>query len=111
MKWIIAGLIVIGLYSCSTNDVSVDNSLKKYFDENKVEGCFGLYDNGTGGFTIYNLDRYRDSAFLPASTFKIVNSLIGLQTGRIVDDSMVIKWDGIVRQNADWNQDLSMYSA
>jgi len=111
MKWIIPGLIVIGFFSCSTNNVKIDDSLKKYFDENKVEGCFGLYDNGTGQFTIYNLPRYRDSAFLPASTFKIVNSLIGLQTGQIEDDSMVIKWDGVVRWNPEWNRDLSMYSA
>ena len=111
MKWIIPGLIVIGFFSCSTNNVKIDDSLKKNFDENKVEGCFGLYDNGTGQFTIYNLPRYRDSAFLPASTFKIVNSLIGLQTGQIEDDSMVIKWDGVVRWNPEWNRDLSMYSA
>ena len=48
---------------------------------------------GNWNFTVYNLDRYRDSAFLPASTFKIVNSLIGLQTGVITNDSMIIKWD------------------
>jgi beta-lactamase class D len=111
MKWIIAGLYVICLFSCAPNNVKIDNSLKKYFDENKVDGCFALYDNGTGQFTIYNLSRYRDSSFVPASTFKIVNSLIGLQTGKIIDDSMIIKWDGITRWNPEWNQDLSMYRA
>src|SRR5205085_7320454 len=55
--------------------------------------------------------RYRDSSFLPASTFKIVNSLIGLQTGKISSDSMVIKWDGIKRPVEEWNQDLTMYKA
>ena len=70
-----------------------------------------MFDNGTGQFTIYNLKRYRDSAFLPASTFKIVNSLIGLQTGKITNDSMVIKWDGVKRANPDWNKDLTMYQA
>lgn len=68
-------------------------------------------DNGTGEFTVYNLSRYRDSSYLPASTFKIVNSLIGLQTGRISSDSMVIKWDGVVRPFDTWNKDLSMYEA
>jgi beta-lactamase class D len=97
--------------SCSQNNVEIDNSLKKYFDENKVEGTFALMDNGTGRFTIYNLSRYRDSSYLPASTFKIVNSLIGLQTGKISNDSMVIKWDSVVRRVADWNQDLTMYKA
>ena len=76
-----------------------------------MEGCFALMDNGTGKFTVHNLGRYRDSSYLPASTFKIVNSLIGLQTGKISGDSMVIKWDGVKRNIDDWNQDLSMYSA
>jgi beta-lactamase class D len=53
----------------------------------------------------------RDSAFLPASTFKIVNSLIGLQTGVIKNDSMVIKWDGVKRSSDAWNKDLTMYEA
>lgn len=97
--------------ACNTNNVTQDNSLKKYFDENKVQGCFGLMDNGSGQFTIYNLSRFRDSSYSPASTFKIVNSLIGLQTGHITNDSMVIPWDGIKRWNEDWNKDLSMYQA
>ena len=104
-------LITSFLQACSPNNVKKDNSLKRYFDENKVDGCFSIFDNGTGKFTVYNLSRYRDSSYLPASTFKIVNSLIGLQTGDIVNDSMKIKWDGIKRWNDDWNKDLTMYEA
>src|SRR4029453_677736 len=66
--------------SCSPNDVDEDNSLKKYFDENKVNGSFCLFDNAIGKFTVYDLDRYKDSAYVPASTFKIVNALIGVET-------------------------------
>jgi beta-lactamase class D len=101
----------IVLTGCNHNNVSEDNSLKKIFDENHVTGSFGMFNNGTGKFTVYNLARYRDSAYLPASTFKIINSLIGLQTGKIVDDSMVIKWDGVERWVKEWNQDLTMYDA
>ncbi|MBL7741439.1 MAG: class D beta-lactamase [Chitinophagaceae bacterium] len=112
MRPVIACLLTVVLFaSCSTNNVETDNSLKKYFDESKVEGCFALMNNGTGKFTVYNLSRYRDSSYLPASTFKIINSLIGLQTGKIANDSMVIKWDSVVRRVADWNQDLNMYQA
>ena len=97
--------------ACSSNNVIKDDSLKKYFVEHKVEGCFALLDNGTGKFRVYNLPRYRDSSYLPASTFKIVNSLIGLQTGRISSDSMVIPWDGRTRWVESWNKDLTMYEA
>ncbi|WP_425411200.1 penicillin-binding transpeptidase domain-containing protein [Niabella aurantiaca] len=70
-----------------------------------------MLNNGTGEFTVYNLARYRDSAYLPASTFKIVNALIGLQTGVISGDSMIIPWDGVQRPVAAWNKDLNMYQA
>lgn len=98
-------------WSCSPNNVTIDNSLQKLFKENKVEGCFALLDNSSGKFTVYNLARYRDSSYSPASTFKIVNSLIGLQTGKIVNDSMIMPWDGIQRSTGAWNKDLTMYEA
>ena len=104
-------LLAVLLINCSPNNIKQDKSLKKYFDENNVTGCFALLDNGTGKFTIYNLRRYRDSSYLPASTFKIVNSLIGLQTGKISNDSMIIKWDGIKRPVDAWNKDLTWYDA
>jgi len=75
-------------FSCAPNNVKQDNSLEKYFTANNVTGCFALYNNGQSFFTVYNLPRYKDSAYLPASTFKIVNSLIGLQTGIISNE----KW-------------------
>lgn len=105
------------LTACSPNNVTEDDTLKKYFDENNVTGCFGLYDNGQGHFTIYNLKRFRDSSYLPASTFKIVNSLIGLETGKIVNEKMVIPWDGVVRrfpggaEATAWNKNLTMAEA
>lgn len=113
IKNIASGVLAVALIlqACNPNNVKQDKSLKKYFDEHKVEGCFALMNNATGKFTVYNLGRYRDSSYQPASTFKIVNSLIGLQTGKIVNDSMIIKWDGIKRWNDDWNRDLTMYEA
>jgi len=104
-------VVIAVLNSCSPNNVDEDKSLAKYFSENKVTGCFGLHNNATNQFTFYNKKRFTDSSYLPASTFKIVNSLIGLQTGVISSDSMVIKWDGVQRRVADWNKDLTMYEA
>ena len=77
MKGFLIAVISVCFFACSSNNVKTDDSLEKYFTENNVSGCFALLDNGTGEFTVYNLTRYRDSAYLPASTFKIVNSLIG----------------------------------
>lgn len=104
------GFAIMIFSSCSQNNVKKDESLKKYFDEKNLTGCFAIMDNGTGNFTVYNLPRYRDSSYLPASTFKIVNSLIGLQTGIISSDSMIIDWDGVNRR-PDWDKPLTMYEA
>src|SRR5438067_13730437 len=97
--------------SCTPNNVTEDRNLKKYFDEQRADGCFGLYDNGQGSFTIYNLQRFKDSAYLPASTFDIVNSLVGIQTGRVNDSTTVIAWDGAARDVKECNQDLTMMQA
>lgn len=74
-------LLSVLFTACSTNNVSVDNGLQKYFDSAGVKGCFGLYDNGQGHFTIFNLARFRDSAYPPGSTFDVLQALIAVQTG------------------------------
>lgn len=109
-------LCMILLGSCSVNRAKIDNSFKKYFDEQKVDGCFTMLNNSDGKVTVYNmtLDTTR---FTPASTFKIVNALIGIETGKITDEKMVIKWDGVKRvfpggdTATDWNQDLDFTKA
>lgn len=108
---------VFFINACSPNNVKIDNELKKYFSERNVIGSFGLFENGSGQFIVYNLSRFKDSTYTPASTFKVVNSLIGIETGRIVNEKMVIKWDGVLRKfpNGDtataWNKDLTMEEA
>src|SRR5438128_9843600 len=64
--------LVIFFSSCSVNKAKIDNSLKKYFDSAKVDGCFSLFNNATGAVTVYNLtlDTQR---FLPTTTFEIMN--------------------------------------
>jgi beta-lactamase class D len=79
-------------------------------------------DAGTAGtFVGYKIDDYliiasdRDrsgEARLPASTFKIPNSLIALETGVVQDpDKDLFKWDGVVRPIEAWNRDHTLRSA
>ena len=90
-----AALLIPFLFAaCSQNNVTEDGSLKKYFDDAGVNGTFGLFDNGQGHFTIYNLPRFRDSACLPAATFDIFQSLVAIQTGLVKDDSALITGSG-----------------
>lgn len=83
---------------------------KTCFEEYKVEGCFLLYDLQNNKTLIYNEERCKEG-FLPASTFKMVNTLIGLETGIIKGKDFVIPWDSISRQIPAWNRDHNLPSA
>jgi beta-lactamase class D len=87
--WPIAYCLLL-VASCTPNNVTIDNSIKKYFDENKVKGSFALLNNGTNLFTVYNLKGYFDSSYSPGTGFEIFIALTGLQTGKISNDSMKI---------------------
>jgi beta-lactamase class D len=82
----------------------------KYFKKFDVKGCFVLYDRNKKEYIKYDTARCKES-FSPASTFKIPNSLIGLETGVIKDENYVIKWDSIKRWNPDWNMDQDLKTA
>lgn len=79
-------------------------------------------DAGTAGtFVGYKVEDYlviasdaerSGAAILPASTFKIANALIALDTGVVGDpDGDVFKWDGVARGFPDWNRDHTLRSA
>ena len=80
-----------------------------------------IAEGTVGTFVGYKVDDYLIIASdknrsaepkLPASTFKIPNSLIALETGVVSDpDKDVFKWDGVVRSIEAWNRDHTMRSA
>lgn len=94
------------IYSQSSG---IRNDFKKYFDEYKVEGSFVLYDRNADEFIFYNKDQY-ERQFTPASTFKICNSLIGIETGVIPDENFVIPWDSVKRTQI-WDKDFDLKNA
>jgi beta-lactamase class D len=112
MRYLYGAILFVTILSaCSPNSVEERKDLEKFFEAQQVKGVFGLFDNAQGNFILTDRKQFRDSAYLPASTFKVVNALIGLETGVVKDDSTVIPWDGVVRSRPEWNQDLSMYRA
>lgn len=83
---------------------------KSYFDEFNVTGGFALYDLKNDSYSFYNRALFR-TRFIPASTFKIPNSLIALETGVATDEHFLLKWDGVDRGSAGWNRDHDLESA
>jgi beta-lactamase class D len=89
----------------------IRDDLAKRFTDAGTIGTFVGYK--TDDYLIIASDKDRSGqAFLPASTFKIPNSLIALETGVVGDpDKDVFKWDGVKRSIEAWNQDHTLRSA
>lgn len=78
-----------------------------------------LFGNTEGTLLISSLDdstEFRvnsnlgDSAYIPASTFKIPHTLIALETG-VIDSSTIFEWDSLSRSYEPWNQDQNLTNA
>ena len=94
---VVLSVLSLILFGCSPNNVIEDNAIKKYFDEQNVTGTFGQFDNTRGEFTIYNLARFADTAFLPGGTFDIVNGIIALEAGVLPNDTNTININSNLR--------------
>ncbi|MEO6166780.1 MAG: class D beta-lactamase [Chitinophagales bacterium] len=102
-------LLILSMFTSCTPVGNHRTDLKKYFDEYGVEGCIEIYDLKNSEFTDYNPDRC-SQRFIPASSFKIFNSLVGLQVGAIPDEHYMMKWDSVKRREP-WNHDQDMEEA
>jgi beta-lactamase class D len=91
-------------------DVAQKIDFGRHFQELGVEGSIMIYDLNNDRIYQHNPQR-NATTFLPASTFKILNSLISLETGVISDELAVLTWDGIQRKVPEWNRDLNMREA
>ncbi|MFB2970276.1 class D beta-lactamase [Aerosakkonema sp. BLCC-F183] len=84
--------------------------LGQSFRDLGVDGSIVIYDKNNARFYEHNPSR-NTTAFLPASTFKIFNALVSLETGVIPDDVAVLTWDGIKREIPAWNRDTNLRQA
>jgi beta-lactamase class D len=105
------------LFLCLLCGSAAAQDLRKYFKG--TEGCFVLYDLKRDRYLRYNEARCRNR-FSPFSTFKIPNSIIGLESGVIKDAEFVIPWDKAkyppqenwnIEPFKHWGQDHTLRSA
>jgi len=86
-----AGSVVVGGQTQPTPSATTRPDLAIYFKPFPA-GAFVLYDLKRNRYLRHDEARCRER-FSPFSTFKIPNSLIGLDTGVIPGPEFVIKWD------------------
>ena len=75
-----------------------------------VKGAILMYDAKEDVF--YSNDfPLCEQGFLPASTFKIPNTLIALETGIVSTEGIAFPWDGQKRNLEVWEQDMNLAQA
>lgn len=91
-------------------EIAIVKTWGSVFENSGVDGTFLLYKLNSDTLFVHNSSRAAKT-YLPASTFKILNSLISLETSVISDENEIIKWDGKKRFYDKWNQDHNLRSA
>jgi beta-lactamase class D len=97
-------LSVLAFNACTVNNVTIDDEIEGIFEKHGVKGTFGMFDNSRGKFTIYDLDRFKVN-YAPGQTFNIVSTMVALHTGKLTDDSSLVKGNDSLAQT------LNIYSA
>jgi len=90
--------------------VSTRPDLMALFKAEGVTGTFVLLDVAEERMTIVN-DKRAERRYTPASTFKIANSLIALDTGAVTDVDEVIPYGGKPQMVKAWERDMSLREA
>ncbi|RFS17404.1 class D beta-lactamase [Emticicia sp. C21] len=108
MKKLLTFIFILGCLPDTFSQKVEDFS--EYFKEKDLEGGFFLYDYKKKEYTISNKAELVKLTS-PASTFKIPNSLIALETGVIKDENELVKWDGQKRSREVWNAEHDLKHA
>lgn len=105
-------IINVGLpTSTSANALVVREDLGKYF-EGFTTGTFIMYDETNDQYIVFN-EPQSIKRLSPCSTFKIYNSLAGLETGVLDQEDVytLFKWNGTQYTFPAWNHDQTLASA
>ena len=73
--------------------IEVNTAFAQFFESCEVTGSVIIYDQQRGKYIASDaFGIYEES--LPASTFKIINLMIALETETITDENEIVKWPG-----------------
>ena len=115
---LVAIILAVPAWGCAPDhgpalDREVD--LSEWFEGvEPADATFVVLGGETGGTIRFNSARAREG-FLPASTFKIPNTLIALESGVADGPEFALEWDGEVPEEGfwteAWSQDHTLASA
>jgi len=93
-----------------TSDRVTNVAFQTILDSADLKGAILIFDPINNKY-FSNDFTWSEKGQLPASTFKIPNSMIALETGVVANDSTLFKWDGKKRAFKIWEQDLIFRNA
>ncbi len=99
--------------SSQINDRPVEITEIKFqtiLDSAALNGSILIFDESTNQFHSNDFE-WSNTGQLPASTFKIPNSIIALETGVVDSDTSILKWDGEPRRFESWEEDMTLREA
>jgi len=94
----------------SASQYIIKPEFQSILDSSDVVGSILIYDLKHDLYYSNNFE-WSSRGQLPASTFKITNSIIGLETGVIEDENYTFEWDGEEKWLKSWEQDLVLKKA
>jgi beta-lactamase class D len=108
-------LLAVSYFSTSaiaqSPEIQLHPDFARFFEQAGTVGTIVVLDVRTNVAQVYNAKRAAE-LFPPASTFKILNSLIALETGVVTDvDTQIFKWDGVTRGRPELNKDHTLRTA
>lgn len=104
-------LVILAITIFTTASSYADDAdLAKMFQDRKVEGTI-IISSLDGKINYVHNSRRSETRFIPASTFKIPNTLIALEEGAVKNEKEVIKWDGKDKGFDAWNKDQTLETA
>lgn len=112
--------ILLSLSSCSSikaksedtfhfSNQQHEQAIKSYFDEAQTQGVIIIKDGKNLSIYGNNLTRAH-TEYVPASTFKMLNALIGLENHKVTTDE-IFKWNGKKRSFPMWEKDMTLGEA
>ncbi|WP_094708027.1 class D beta-lactamase [Hahella sp. CCB-MM4] len=110
MKLFFSLLIVLFSLKSFAIDWQQSPEIEKLFKNAGVEGTFVLYDVSEQRYIGHKQSR-AETRFIPASTFKIANTLIGLTVGAIENVDEVLPYGGKPQPLDIWEKDMSLREA
>ncbi|QKE65208.1 class D beta-lactamase [Aquipseudomonas campi] len=110
MKHLLCALALLLSASLQAVEMQENPALKPLFEAVQVRGTFVLHDVANGTFSGHDRQRAQ-IRFVPASTFKIANSLIGLASGAVGSVDEIFPYDGKPRYLKTWERDMGLREA